>query len=286
MDNFARFDEIHSPLNQPKAGFLPYGPGRITAIVWGQELTVFTYRPNLASTSAIVLMFDGLMRNASAIRDKAIVLAERTGLVIFAPLMDRSRFPTWRYGSAGVVRRRQKQPRERWTGPLLQRFYEWVQATFDPPATRFFLFGHSAGGQMLSRICAYSPLSGTERIVIANPSEYVAPLLDEPAPFGFHGIFLPAEAVARLQVYLALPITIYLGQEDVGDRNLTVSDAALRQGANRLARGRAVYKTGLDVARQHDWAFNWKLIEVPGVGHSSRAMLKADQCYEALGVIG
>jgi pimeloyl-ACP methyl ester carboxylesterase len=198
--------------------------------------------------------------------------------------MDRERFPNWRYGTAGVVRRGQKQPRERWTGPLLQKLFEWVRDAIDQPSVRFFLFGHSAGGQMLSRICAYSPLSGTERIVITNPSAYVAPWLDEPAPFGFKGVFSPAEAVARLQAYLALPITIYLGQRDVHSQNLIISEAAMRQGENRLARGRTIYKVGLDVARQHAWAFNWRLVEVPGTGHSSRAMLEAEQCYESLGV--
>ncbi len=217
-------------------------------------------------------------------RDKAAALAERTGLFTVAPLMDRDRFPKWRYNNAGVVRSGQKQPHEFWIGPRLQRLFERVRDLIDQPTARLFLFGHSAGGQMLSRICAYSPLSGTERIVIANPSAYVAPALDESAPFGFQGIFSPAEAAARLQIYLALPITIYLGQTDTGERNLAKSAAAMRQGANRLARGRAIHRAGLEIALQHAWAFDWQLLEVPGAGHSSRAMLDADQCLKALGL--
>lgn len=271
-------------LNRVKDSILPRGASSVKAIIRGEELTVFTYRPILASTCGILFLFDGLNRDALGIRDKAIALAERAGLIAFAPLMDRERFPSWRYVTAGVVRRGQGEPRERWTGPLLQMLYEWARDLTDQPSARLFLFGHSAGAQMLSRIFAYSPLSGTERIVIANPSEYVAPWLDEPAPFGFQGIFTPAEAVARLQVYLALPITIYLGQADTGNRNLSISQAAMRQGANRLARGRSIYRAGLEVAHQHAWAFNWRLVEVPGVGHSSRAMLAADQCFEAFGL--
>ena len=271
-------------LNQPDDCYLPQGAGHVTAKIRGEELTVFTYRPDVAAIAGILIVFDGMHRDASAMRDKTAALAERAGLIVFAPLMDRERFPKWRYDNAGVVRRDQEQPRERWTGPLLQTLYEWATTLIDQPAARLYLFGHSAGGQMLSRVCAYSPLSGTERIVIANPSAYVAPLLDESVPFGFQGGFSSAEAMARLQVYLALPITIYLGQADTGDRNLAKSEAAMRQGSSRLTRGRSIYAAGKEVARQHAWAFNWQLVEVPEIGHSSRGMLDAEQCYQALGL--
>ena len=262
----------------------PLGASHEAVGINGEEVTVYVYRPEVASTSGILFVFDGLYRDASGMRDKTAALAERSGLTVFAPLLDRKRFPKWRYDAAGVIRRGQEQPRERWTGPLLQALFEWAKAVIGQPTARLFLFGHSAGGQMLSRICAYSPLSGTERIVIANPSAYVAPTLDEPAPFGFHGVFSTTEATARLQVYLALPITIYLGQEDTGDLNLAKSAAAMRQGSSRLARGRSIYCAGLEAARRHAWAFNWQLIEAPGIGHSSRAMLDAGQCHTALGL--
>jgi hypothetical protein len=263
---------------------MPYSAGYLTARIRNEELIVFTYRPILDNVFGILFVFDGLNRDASGMRDKAIPLAERAGLLIFAPLMDRKRFPKWRYNSAGVVRHGQEQSREFWTGPQLQMLFEWARDMVDQPSAPIFLFGHSAGGQMLSRICAYSPLSGIERIVIANPSSHVAPLHEEPAPFGFQNIFSPPEVLRRLQVYLGLPITIYLGQEDTGDRHLDKSDAAMRQGTNRLERGRSVYEAALEVAREHAWAFHWHLVEVPETGHSARGMLNALQCSDALGL--
>lgn len=270
--------------HRTSVGSLPVGSRDLKATVGGEEMTVFTYRPHAAPCNGVLMLFDGLNRDASGMRDKAINLAERTALVTLSPLMDRVQFPKWRYNAAGVVRRNQAQPRERWTGPLLRELCEWAHAQTGQAATRIFLFGHSAGGQLLSRICAYSPLSGTCRIVIANPSAYVAPSLEEPAPFGFAHMFSSTEMVARLQVYLALPITIYLGQEDTGTRNLSTSRAACRQGLNRLARGRAIYKAGGDLARRQGWAFNWKLVEVPNTGHSAREMLDAHESMEALGI--
>lgn len=269
-------------LRQGEESYLPAGRSRLITPFDGRKLDVFAYRPK-TQESGVLFVFDGLRRNAEQLRDKAVVLAERTGLVTFAPLLDRERFPKWRYDTAGVVKRDRLQPRARWTGPLLQDLIEWAREVVGQPDTRAFLFGHSAGGQLLSRICAYSPLSNVQGIVITNPSAYVAPDLNEIAPFGFGGIFEPQEAVARLQVYLALPITIYLGRQDTGTRHLVRLKPARRQGMNRIERGRGVFNAASELAAKNAWAFNWHLVEVPGVGHSSRAMLKAEHCVQALG---
>lgn len=263
---------------------LPPGAGYLRAKVADPKLTVFTYRPDHASPSGILFLFDGLKRDAEGIRDRAVALAERTGLVTFAPLMDRRRFPRWRYDLGGVIRDRGMAPRDDWTAPLLQRLVDWARQRAGAPKAPLYLFGHSAGGQMLSRVCAYSPLSGTQRIIVTNPSVYVAPTLDEPAPYGFGGAFpRKSETVARLQVYLALPMTIYLGRKDTGARYLAKSAAAMQQGANRLERGRFVFESGRKLAARKGWAFNWQLVEASGVGHSSRAMLDHPACALAFG---
>jgi len=57
---------------------------------------------------------------------------------------------------------------------------------------------------------------------------------------------------------------------------------AERQGMNRLERGRNAYYTAQDIARERGWAFNWKLVEVPGVGHSARRMFGSAQALDAL----
>ena len=263
---------------------LPHGSGRVSADLPGERLDIFTYRPRYDATLGVLILFDGLRRNASSMRDKAIMLSERTGLIALAPLMDHDRFPKWRYDRAGVFRHRELQPQAHWTAPLLQSLIDWARELIGATAPKIYMFGHSAGGQMLSRICAYSPLSGVDGFVITNPSSHVLPLLDEPVPYGFKRIFPAGEADAALRNYLTSPITIFLGQQDTGDHNLSRSKGAMRQGSNRLERGRFVYATGEAVAKANGLVFNWRLVEAPEVGHSSRAMLDSAQCCEALGV--
>ncbi|MDO5528761.1 MAG: hypothetical protein Q4F71_05095, partial [Paracoccus sp. (in: a-proteobacteria)] len=122
---------------------------------------------------------------------------------------------------------------------------------------------------------------GVERVVIANPSTYVLPTGDEAMPYGYDG--LPPDAAQRLtQEYLAAPITIYLGDEDTGDVDLTRNDQADRQGANRLDRGQRTFEMAREVAEQNGWAFNWRLIHAQEVGHSGRGMLQSDDLLDAL----
>jgi pimeloyl-ACP methyl ester carboxylesterase len=146
-----------------------------------------------------------------------------------------------------------------------------------------YLFGHSAGGQFLSRVAAFGDLPGVARIVIANPSTHVMPNLEEAAPYGFGG--LPeGEGERYLTRYLRRPVTIYLGGEDTGDENLYTAPAARRQGKNRLERGRTAYTAARTAAARSGVPCDWALVEAPGIGHDATGMLNALQAPTAFGL--
>jgi hypothetical protein len=90
-------------------------------------------------------------------------------------------------------------------------------------------------------------------------------------------------AETLLQRYLAAPVTVLLGQEDTGSKNLVENDAAEAQGATRFARGESTFHQAEAVARQHGWPFNWRLVEVPGVGHNAKSIFASPQAADALG---
>lgn len=261
------------------------GFGELTLDAAGVDIKVFTYRPPSCANPSMLFVFHGLNRKAESVRKKAVKIAKDACLMVFAPLFDKDRFPNWRYHRGGIVKKGRVLPETRWTTPIFHALLEQARQKIGNSQARLYLFGHSAGGQFLSRMAAYAPPREVDRIVISNPSVYVAPLLNEKAPYGFAGVFSSNEVrLQQLKTYLSLPITLYLGQEDTGKKNLVTKKAAKRQGENRLDRGRNIFEQAKDVALKQGWEFNWRLVEVPGVGHSSRGMLGAKEFYRALGL--
>jgi hypothetical protein len=259
------------------------GKGQVEALMHGTPITVYTYQPSSCENPSLLFVFHGLGRKASKIRNNAKTVADNACLIILAPLLDRDRFPNWRYHRAGVVRKGRVQPTDRWTGPIVDALIDWGRRWAGDPEMPYYLFGHSAGGQFLSRISAYSPPVGASRIVVANPSVHVLANLLERAPYGIGGVFSKNGALAHLRAYLALPLTIYLGEQDRGDKNLVINAAASRQGSNRLERGQFAFQLGMKSAEERGWQFNWRLVIASGVGHSSKNMLHAPEMLKALG---
>jgi pimeloyl-ACP methyl ester carboxylesterase len=248
--------------------------------VGGANMTMFTYRPRNCADPVLLLVFHGLGRNADGYRDHARPLADRLCMLVVAPLFDKERFPTWRYQRGGIVKRGVVQPSDAWTGQVVLEIADWVRRT-EGRNLDYYMLGHSAGGQFLSRVAAFVPTEA-RRIVIANPSTYVFPDLTTPVPYAFGGVYSAGAEEAELRRYLAVPLTIYLGQEDIGDKDRNDTPEALAQGETRYERGRNAFQVGRDLARSRGWAFNWRLVELPGVGHSARKMFAAPQAVAAL----
>jgi hypothetical protein len=261
---------------------MPEGSGQETVDLDGIPLQVFTFRPAGCRISGLLVVFHGLDRNASDYRNDAIPLGQRLCRLFVAPLFDEARFPTWRYQRGGIVHDGVVQPAESWTVNLVPRLVSEIRRQENQPDLPYALLGHSAGGQFLSRVAAFGQVQATE-IVIANPSTWVRPSLDVAAPYGFGGVYPPSGGEAALRRYLAAPVTVLLGQEDVGSRNLSATEEAEAQGSTRLQRGETVFQEAEAVARQHGWAFNWHLAIVPGVGHSAARMFDSGQALAALG---
>lgn len=251
----------------------------------GQEtIRVLIYRPGSCAHVAgpLLLVFPGYERNADDYLKRSRRIARAACATVIVPDLDQERFPHARYQRAGVGDDDAIARDDACMGLFIERLVAWARERERRPQAPFLLFGHSAGAQMLSRVAAYCPPTGADRIVIANPSSHAAPSPSEPSPFGFASILDIAERESRLRSYLDKPITIYLGTEDTGNDRLDQSREARRQGRNRLERGQRVFELGQAIAEQRGWAFNWRLVLAPGVGHSSREMLQAPHMLDAI----
>jgi poly(3-hydroxybutyrate) depolymerase len=258
----------------------PIETGRQIADVNGAPMVVFTYRPAGCADPSLLLVFHGIARNARTYRDDARALADRLCLLVVAPLFDRQAFPGWRYQRGGIVKGAAVQDARDFTGRLVLDLVEWVRRQEGRPIA-YSLFGHSAGGQFVDRLAAFVP-SEARRIVVANAGSYVFPNLEIDAPFGLGKVYSAAEGEAALRRYLEQPLTIYLGQGDTRDDERNDYPEALAQGASRYQRGVNVFNAAKTLAQTRGWQFNWRLVELPGVGHDARKMLAAPQASEAL----
>jgi pimeloyl-ACP methyl ester carboxylesterase len=256
------------------------GEGQQTADLAGTKLVLFTYRPDTCTDPSLLFVFHGLNRNAQNYRDYARPLGDRNCMLIVAPLFDQERFPTWRYQRGGIADGRTVQAAREWTGNLVVKLVDWVRAS-ERRTLDHSLIGHSAGAQFLSRIAAFTPTQA-KRLVVTNPSTYVAATLDVDAPYGMGRVYDAATAQSQLRRYLAQPVTIFLGEEDTGNENLNESPAAMAQGKTRLERGMNVYRDAQALAASRGWPFNWRLVVLPGTGHSARKMFSSSQALEAL----
>jgi pimeloyl-ACP methyl ester carboxylesterase len=257
------------------------GTGQQTVIVGGTRLPVFTYRPAGCSDPSLLLVFHGAARDAENYRDYARGLADRTCMLVVAPLFAQHAFPSWRYQRGGIVDKTGavRDPRD-WTGRLVLDLVDWIRGQ-EGRSVPYSLIAHSAGGQFLSRLAAFVPTEA-KRIVIANAGTYVLASLAVDAPYGLGKVYAGADGEAHLQRYLQQPVTIYLGQDDTGDDKRNNSSEARAQGASRHDRGLNVFNTAKALAQARGWTFNWRLIELPGVGHDAQKMLAAQQASDAL----
>lgn len=256
----------------------------VLAAIGEETIRVLIHRPRSCSgrPGPLLFVFPGYERNADDYLKRSRRVARATCATVLVPDLDQERFPRARYQRAGVGALNASQHDITCMGVFIERLVAWARKREQRPAAPFLLFGHSAGAQMLSRVAAYCPPNGADRIVIANPSSHAAPSPSDPSPFGFASILDVAERESRLRSYLAKPITIYLGTEDTGTDRLDQGREARRQGRNRFDRGQRVFELGRTIAEQRGWEFNWHLVLAPDVGHSSREMLQAPQMLDAI----
>jgi pimeloyl-ACP methyl ester carboxylesterase len=258
---------------------IPIGSADRVVRIGKHRLRVYTYKPANYRGGPLLVVFHGMNRDADNYRDHAKSIADRFGVVVAAPKFDLKTFPIPLYQFAGIVHRNALQPREKWTTKLALKLVDALRKGEGRPYLDYYLLGHSAGGQFLSRLAAFLPVEA-KRLVLANPGTWVFPN-DKDFPFGFGGRTAPLAGDETLKRYLALPITVYLGTKDLDGANLNTG-AAMFQGKTRYERGRKFFAAGKALAKKKGWRFNWRLVTVPGVGHSGELMFGSARIKQAL----
>jgi poly(3-hydroxybutyrate) depolymerase len=254
---------------QPRSGSIGAGAQEQTINVSNTQLLVSTYRAAKCRDPSLLLAFHGSERSSRLARDTTRHFADRHCLIVLAPYFDEERFPLWRYNQGGVINRGEVQEFGAWTGNLALGLVEWVRRV-EGRNVAYAMIGHSAGAQYLCRLAAYIP-NQARRIILANPGAYVLPRLDVGAPYGFGKLYSEGDGEEAMKRYLAQPLIIMLGENDT-EPDPRDGEGAKAQGSNRLERGINAFNAGRQLTEARGWPFNWRLVRIPGVGHSSRDM--------------
>lgn len=294
----------NSRLLPPEA--LALNPGSGNYLLQGRPtgsdktIRVFYHKPEgFHVDSPILLVIPGAGRNAWSYRDNWISTSERYGVLILSPEFAERHYDFAAYHLGGVVtnfdyRNAQVSERpnryrlkdedilfdvvdepERWTFKDLDRIFNSAVAATGSQRTRYDIFGHSAGGQMLHRLAIFLPNSNADRIIAANSGSYTLPVHDVGLPFGLKDTPITEDDLTRS---FAANLVLLIGEEDnEQEMRGTMLHTPLvdQQGLGRLSRGQYFYRVSRERARELSVPFNWQLEIVEGVGHDNRAMGKA-----------
>ncbi len=264
---------------------LPSGLGRFTLANEGEPIEVFTYKPPTYADGPLIVVIHGSDRDAEDHRNWAIHMAERFDALVVAPEFDRARFSDERYKrTLGVTLQGVPQPREKWTPNVIVRLVAEVRQREGRPGLPYYMIGHSGGGQFVSKMAMFLP-DGAKGFVACNPGSYPFPWRDEKFPYGIGGLPDDLAGDEALRRFHAQPLALLIGTGDVwqhAEDGFDTSSGAMRQGPVRLARAQNFFLTSRKIAAERGWPFNWRLVEVPWVGHQARYMFKARELEQAM----
>lgn len=266
---------------------IPSGPSERVVPTGSGDIKVHIYVPAEVQPKQLVLVFHGTLRNASEYRDWARPIADQLSAIVAAPEFDSKRFSSAAYHGGGLFSKdRVLQPKSKWTFHSVPEIAQAIKADLGQPNLPHSLIGHSAGGQFLHRLAAFSD-PGAKVIVAANPGTLLFPTRDAKFSLGFGGLPDDISNDEAIKRYLAAPLVLYLGTADTAttkeqDEHLDVSPEAKKQGASRYDRGRALFRAAETLSKEKGWPIQWRVVEAPGIGHSAKEMFKHPRCLEAL----
>ena len=185
---------------------------------------------------------------------------EAAGVVMVAPVFTAERHADYqRLGRAGRGVR---------ADVALDRCVAEVASLTGADASQIHLFGYSGGAQFAHRYLMAHP-HRVARAAIASAGWYTFPDARERYPYGIRRHRSLTGVNLDPQEFLTVPITVLVGQEDVGTSNVrSTARCNAQQGANRLERARNWTAAMHAAAKAYGYEPSVRCIEVPKVDHS------------------
>ncbi|XZE18433.1 serine hydrolase [Pirellulaceae bacterium SH449] len=259
---------------------LPVGKADFRFIDWqgnsDRPLHVWTYRPQKFQVdSPIVFVMHGTLRNAETYRQPWISLADELGCLVVCPEFSTEHYGgSYSYHFGNVVSRRgEANPEEKWTFNAIEHLFDHIRERVNGSGNKYYIFGHSAGGQFVHRMVMMKPDARLALAIAANAGSYTLPDFATSFPYGLGGMDYQE---TRLADALAAPLVIMLGEEDTdpNDRYLPRGESAMAQGPHRFARGQRFMELAEQAAERLGISTEWQITTVPGVGHDNAKLAR------------
>jgi poly(3-hydroxybutyrate) depolymerase len=231
---------------------------------------VFGHRPaSWRADGRVVFVMHGLARDADRYRDEWVALSDRHGFLLVCPEFSREKFPGDAWYNFGGLRETQQADARAFAVP--DRVFADIRARFGATATRYSLYGHSAGAQFVHRFLLLAPSAAVDQAIAANAGWYTLPVFDQDFPYGLRGTGVTE---AEVETFLRRPLVLQLGEADTdpAHRSLRRDAGSDLQGTHRFARGWNFWRVGMREAERRGFHSPWRVVTVPGVGHENGRM--------------
>jgi len=236
------------------------------------SVRVWYCRPARTSAkSRILFLMHGSSRTGEEARDIGAAFAEDHDFVLLVPEFREKDYPRDRYAFGNMSDAAGRlQPERKWGFIVVERLFDHVRETLGLKETTYDIVGHSAGGQFVQRLVLFLPSARFRRAVASSPGRYAFPILRQSFPYGLGGSGIDAE---RLTTAFRRDFVLLLGDRDTTDTER--EPEAMRQGANRFARGLRFFAAATEEARALNSALAWRLRIVKGADHTPAPMVRA-----------
>jgi poly(3-hydroxybutyrate) depolymerase len=240
----------------------------------GKHVTVRYFVPDgFAADSPVVFVMHGVNRDGGKYLDDWIPYSRERRFLLIVPEFSEAEFPGSRGYQDGNLSARTglPNPPKAWTYNMIEPIFDAVRARCHSTSAGYFIYGHSAGAQFVSRFTCVAPGARILRAVSANAGSYMLPDASEDFPYGFGGA---GPGKAGLRAALGRPLVVLLGTADTDPhhKDLPHTPQADAQGPYRLARGRCFFACGQKAAAEIAAPFGWTLSLAPGIAHSDKGM--------------
>lgn len=266
----------------------------------GVNISVFYHKPKaFGSDSKILLVIPGAGRGAWEYRDYWRENAEKYNVLILSPSYSENDYDYAAYHLGGILSSitftnfitKAHQGRVNkyiiadedllkgeavnasgWLFNDFDRIFELAVKTTHSNIKSYDIFGHSAGGQIISRMAIFKPASKAHRMISANAGSYTLPNMDVQFPLGLKNTEFKVNTFK--QVY-STKLTLLVGELDNDHETkgtLLHTPQLDKQGLGRLSRAKTFFNASKAQAELLKMEFNWQINIAQGIGHDSKAM--------------